>query len=74
MTRSSGATSRDPDFIIYKNGVVVGRAEAVPAESETTSLALTAGDHVIEAYDFFNLGTSNTGTTGDSCYNFTITR
>jgi len=74
MTRSSGETSRDPDFIIYRNGIPVSRAESAPAESETVRVTLAAGEHVIEAYDFFNLGRSTAGTTGDACYNFTITR
>lgn len=74
MTRSSGASARDPDFIIYKNGSVAGRAESAPGESENLTLALTAGEHVVDAYDFFNLGQGGTGTAGDSCYNFTIAR
>jgi len=72
MTRASGAASRDPDFIVYRNGAVVARAESAPGESETRTVNLTAGEHVIDAYDFFNTGQS--GTTGDACYNFTITR
>ena len=72
MTRSSGAPSRDPDFIVYKNGTVVARAESAPAESESTTATLTAGEHVIDAYDFANAGQGQ-GTAGDACYNFTIT-
>jgi len=74
MTRTSGANSRDPDFIIYKNGSVVGRAESAPAASENLTLGLSAGDHVVDAYDFFNLGRGGSGTPGDACYNFTVTR
>jgi len=74
MTRSSGATSRDPDFLVFRNGNLVARAESGPGESESLTVNLGAGEHVIDAYDFFNLGQGNTGTTGDSCYNFTITR
>ena len=72
MTRSSGATSRDPDFIVYKNGAVVARAESGPGESDTVTATLTAGEHVIDAYDFFNSG-QGSGTAGNACYNFTIT-
>ena len=74
MTRSRGAASRDPDFFVYKNGTLVARAESEPAESEATTVNLTAGEHVIEAYDFFNTGLSQNATTADACYNFTITR
>ena len=73
MTRRSGATSRDPDFIIYRNGAVIGRAEDPPAESESGSITLSAGEHVIEAYDFINLGLGG-GNPADSCYDFQITR
>lgn len=73
MTRSSGAASRDPDFIIYKNGAVAGRAESGAGESEILTLALTAGDHVVDAYDFFNFGQGGTGVAGSACYNFRIT-
>lgn len=72
MTRSSGAASRDPDFIVFRNGALVARAESPPGESETTTVTLTAGEHVIDAYDFLNLGFGG-GTPGDACYNFTIT-
>ncbi len=74
MTRISGATSRDPDFIIFRNGAVVGRAESGPATSENLTVALSAGEHVVDAYDFFNLGQGGSGTPGDACYNFTVTR
>jgi len=73
MTRSSGASSRDPDFILYKNGTVIRRAESAAGESDTATLNLTAGAHVIDAYDFFNLGLGSSAS-GDSCYNFTVTR
>jgi len=72
MTRVRGDASRDPDFIVYKNGTVVAPAESDPAESESTTATLTAGEHVIDAYDFYNSGRA--GATGDACYNFTITR
>lgn len=74
MTRTSGAASRDPDFIVYKDGAVVGRAESAPGETDTVSITLAAGEHVVEAYDFFNLGQGGSGTPGDACYNFTVSR
>lgn len=72
MTRTSGATSRDPDFLLFRGNTLVGRAEATPAESEVLTQSLTAGDYVIDAYDFLNIDT-NSGNNADSCYNFTIT-
>ena len=52
---------------------MVGRAESGANNSETDTISLAAGQHVIEAYDFINLGLGG-GTPADSCYNFTITR
>ncbi|WP_154813774.1 DUF5011/hyalin repeat domain-containing protein [Hellea balneolensis] len=74
MTRTSGSTSRDPDFIIYRDGVPVLRAESAPGEREAVTVSLTAGDYVVDAYDFFNLGQGGSGTPGNACYDFTITQ
>ena len=73
MTRTSGASSRDPDFIIFRNGNLVARAESGEADTETTNVNLAAGEHVIDTYDFINLGLGG-GNTADSCYDFQITR
>ena len=73
MTRTSGATNRDPDFILYSQAMVTGRAETNNANTETLSLTLSAGDYIIDAYDFNNV--NDTGATpGDACYNFTVTQ
>ena len=75
MTRNaatSTATNRDPDFLIYRNETFLGAAESGDTNTEQASANLSAGLHRVDAYDFFNLGIS--GTRGDSCYNFTVTR
>lgn len=74
MTRASGSTSRDPDFVIYKDGNPVLRAESAPGEREAVTVSLTAGDYVIDAYDFYNLGLGGSGAPGNACYDFTVTR
>ena len=74
MTRISGAQSRDPDFAIFRNGTFVNRAESGVVNTETITLNLSAGEHVIDAYDFLNLGQATNGSSGDATYNFTITR
>jgi len=43
MRRTSGSTLRDPDFNIFKDGVLVSRAQSNPAETEVVSLNLTEG-------------------------------
>jgi len=74
MQRVSGTTSRDPDFIIYQNGSPVLLAQSAPGEREAVTVSLTAGDYVVDAHDFFNLGLGGSGTPGNACYDFTITQ
>lgn len=68
MTRISGATGRDPDFIVSLRGVDIARALSTVAEMETRTVSLSAGDHVVEGYDDRNI--SDAGPSGDACYNF----
>jgi len=70
MTRTSGAAARDPDFFIWKAGVIVQAAQAAPAESETFTGTLQAGSHIIETLDFQNNTPANSG---DSCYSLVVT-
>jgi len=72
MTKTSGPAARDPDFVVYKSGVRVQVSQGSGDTSETLTATLSAGDHVIDAYDYPNVGDQDTP--GDSCYNFTITR
>ena len=74
MTRKSGAASRDPDFILFKDGTPILRAESAPGEREAATVSLSPGDYVVDAYDFFNLGLGGSGAPGNACYDFTITR
>jgi len=74
MARVSGSGSRDPDFIIFKDGTPILRAESGPGEREAVIVSLTAGDYVVDAYDFFNLGLGGSGAPGNACYDFTITQ
>ena len=74
MTRVSGTASRDPDFILYKDGNSILRAESGPSEREAVTVSLRAGDYVADTYDFFNLGLGGTGSPGNACYDFTITQ
>ena len=74
VTRLSGATNTDPDFVVFKNGDFVGVGESQENNSEVQTIALTAGRHVIDAYDFNNIGGplgANT-TPADSCFTMTL--
>ncbi len=68
MTRISGATGRDPDFIVSLRGVDLARALSTATDTETRTVSLSAGDHVVEGYDDRNI--NDAGPSGDACYNF----
>lgn len=70
MTKTSGAVSRDPDFNIFRGNAFVGRANSGDPDTETLSVNLQAGDHVIDAFEFNN---TEPGTSGNSCFNFSVT-
>ena len=58
----------DPDFVIYKDGVAVAAGESGTNGSEVATVNLaSAGVHVMEAYDFNNLGQGTTS--ADRCFN-----
>lgn len=70
MTRTSGAPNRDPDFFVFNQRNRVITADSAPAESETITRTLNAGDYWIDAHDFNNAARDQTP--GDACYNFSI--
>lgn len=77
MERISGASNRDPDILVFQNGNFVAVAESGETDDENATRFLAAGDYVISALDFFNLGEEVTGfsnATGDACYNFSVTQ
>ena len=75
MTRSSGATARDPDFVIYNRGATstAFQADESNADSESWTGTLTAGTkYIVDAYDYNNVAEAEV-VPGDSCYNFSVT-
>lgn len=70
MVRTSGAPDRDPDFFVFNRGNTVFVANGLPAESESITQTLNAGDYWIDAHDFNNASPNQTP--GDACYNFSI--
>ena len=66
INRVSGTASSDPDLVVFKSGQIVGVGESATANSEDATIALTAGKHVVDAYDFNNLGQGTTS--GDTCF------
>ena len=70
MTRISGTSDRDPDFILRSAGRIVHRAQSANEDSESSTVELDRGTYILEAYDYKNLDRSNNN--GDSCYEFSI--
>lgn len=69
MTRTSGSTSTDPDLVVFKNGAFVGVGESGDANSEVVDIALTAGRHVVDAYDYnYVVGESDSSNRLNSCF------
>ncbi|GGX56765.1 hypothetical protein GCM10011309_02030 [Litorimonas cladophorae] len=66
LARDTGATTSDPDFLVYKDGVLIARGESGTTNVENQLLNLTAGQHVLEAYSFENVGAGQTP--ADVCY------
>ena len=69
MTRTSGAATTDPDFVIYKQGNEITRFNGSANNTESGTVTLTTGVHIITAYDSVTLDQ----TPGqDACFDMTI--
>jgi len=76
MSRTSGATNRDPDFDIYNMGITSSAfsSRGGTVDSESWSGTLTAGTtYIIDAYDATNVFQGQTSPAGAACYNLTVT-
>ena len=70
-TKSSGDENRDPDFNIWQGNRLIDKSTSSKKGEETFQGQLSAGDYVIEIYDFFNI--NGTGSKrGDGCFHFTV--
>ena len=66
MSRTSGASSTDPDFAVFRDGTFLGQAISGDTNvEEVTANLTTAGQHTIDATNFED---------NDACFNFTISR
>jgi len=71
-SKSSGDENRDPDINIWQGNRLIDKSTSSRIGEETFQGQLSAGDYVIEIYDFFNI--NGTGSKrGDGCYTFTVT-
>ena len=70
-TEVGGATTSDPDFLIYQGGNRTHVAESGVIGSENASLSFeTTGTHVLAFYDWNNI--DETDDAGDYCFDFQI--
>ncbi len=70
ITQSSGLTGRDPDAILYSQGSTLMRFESGVTDSETGSRFLSAGEYVLDIYDYLN--TEQFATHGAVCFDVEI--
>ncbi len=68
---SLGTGVKDPDIVIWNQGVQIARLDSGVADSETDVVALGSGEHIFEVYDFLNVDQNSGG--GNSCFDLTLT-
>ncbi len=72
ILKTSGDDNRDPDLKIWQNNELVHDSASSAKGQEISKIRLSAGDYVIEAFDFFNV--NGTGSKrGDGCYSVQVT-
>jgi hypothetical protein len=72
VNSSNAAADKDPDFLLFRNGVFVGSGEDSTQVPEVETFPNSAaGTYVIDVYDCANGCTTDQGTRGD--YDLTVT-
>jgi hypothetical protein len=68
------APTADPDIVLYRNGFL-DIAESTVAEQEVLSRTLSAGDYVIEVYEWSHIDPTYSATQrrGNTCFDITVT-
>ena len=72
LVKTSGDDDRDPDLNIWQGNTLVHESKSSAQGQEVLQTRLSAGDYVIEAFDFFNINGAGSKR-GDGCYRFTVT-
>lgn len=71
LTRTSGATTTDPDFFVFKDGQIINVGDSSFSNRETEIFSFQSGTHVIAITDFLNIDNNNT-TGGVSCFDLSV--
>ncbi len=69
VTRGSGDSNSDPDFILWRNSTPIAISESSTVDTETWNGLLTSDTYLLEIYDFDNTS-SDTGL--DVCFDVQI--
>ena len=72
LVKTSGDENRDPDFNIWESNQLLHESASSAPGQERFQGNLSAGDYVIEAFDFYNINGVGSKR-GDGCYSFTVT-
>ncbi len=73
MTRTSGPASSDPDFLVFRNGALVGVGQSGDNNVETQTITLSAGQHVMDAHAFENVDfVAGRSTPADFCFTMSL--
>jgi hypothetical protein len=69
--RSSGIASADPDFVLWRQGALLHRADEDTAGLQVLETPLDAGDYWLEVYDYGNVD-EEAGTGGLACFSVSL--
>jgi len=72
VSKVSGSSGSDPDFIIYTQGSERFRSEEAGLDQETWNGSLTAGNYILEVYDWEITDNDVSGSQA-SCFDLTVT-
>ena len=68
---SASTATTDPDFLVYQQGSPVGSGQSETDNSESASLALAAGNYVMEVYHYGNIDTE-TDNDAKACFDVSL--
>lgn len=72
LLKTSGDENRDPDLKIWQGNQLLHSSASSAKGQEVIQRRLSAGEYVIEAFDFFNINGVGSKR-GDGCYSFHVT-
>lgn len=68
--RSSGSGNRDPDILVFQNEDLITGLDSNQVNTETGDVNLSAGDYILEVYDYNHVTQENSGL---ACFSVSVT-